>query len=82
MLGTGETPSRLGEHLSSGRSDTRNLEVLTQKVGTPDLRQVKRKGSRAKASARDPLVVRLRAGRLRGPGAVGNLATPELLRRS
>jgi hypothetical protein len=37
MLGTGETPK--GEHLSPDRDDTGNLEVLTEKVGTLELRQ-------------------------------------------
>jgi hypothetical protein len=102
MLGPRETPIRQGEHLSSGRDDTGNLEVLTEKVGTLDLRQVKRNRSgsakkRARgalqagasrrpdtdyASARDLLVVCMKAGRLRGPGTVGNRAMPELLRMS
>jgi hypothetical protein len=120
---TGETPK--GEHLFPDRDDTRNLEVLTEKVGTLELRRkrncggaAKKRarrarqgggllpgtlpaanprfkaarhrlcrspvhlGSRAKISARELLAVCLRTGRLRGPGAVGNLAMPELLRRA
>jgi hypothetical protein len=43
VLGTGETLQ--GEHLTSGTDDTGNLEMLTEKVGTLDLRQVKRNRS-------------------------------------
>jgi hypothetical protein len=47
---TGETPK--GEHLSPDRDDTGNLEVLTEKVGTTELRRKITRGGAAKKRAR------------------------------
>jgi hypothetical protein len=41
VLGTGEILTSRGEHLSSSRDNTGNLEVLREKVGTLDIQGVK-----------------------------------------
>jgi hypothetical protein len=47
---TRETPK--GEHLSPDREDTGNLEVLTEKVGTLELRRKRNRSGAAKKRAR------------------------------
>jgi hypothetical protein len=49
MTVTGETPK--GEHLSLDRDDTGNLEVLTEKVGTLELRRKRNCSGAAKKRA-------------------------------
>ena len=51
--GTGETPTSPVEHLLSGTDNSRNLEVLTEKVGPLDLRsETKNRSGATKMRAR------------------------------
>jgi hypothetical protein len=45
--GTGETPASRAQHVPSGTDNPVNLEVLTEKVGTLDLRGEKNNRTRA-----------------------------------